>query len=277
MKCMNCVHQLQILLAIDDSESMRNGGAGRLALGALAALSSALQQLEAGELALVSFGTQVRVLHGFNNGFGTAMSASAAASAAASAKASAASAAAATQHPPPPQPPHQDQEHSLAALSCGAFTDDAAAQAIGSFSFAQPVTRTVELLRSLLPLLERAREGAPSGAPAEGSGAPPQQLVFVVSDGLFEKGSRARLRALHRELCERGALLVLLLLDRPGKDSILQSKQVSFVGGKPTTSNYLDDYPFPFYIILEDIHTLPEVLADALRQWYEVMARNAPA
>ena len=64
------------------------------------------------------------------------------------------------------------------------------------------------------------------------------------------------------------------LLDQPGESSLLQSKQVTFVGGKPQTSNYLDDYPFPFYVVLEDIRSLPEVLADALRQWYEVMART---
>ena len=76
-------------------------------------------------------------------------------------------------------------------------------------------------------------------------------------------------------MCERGALLVLLLLDQPGESSLLQSKQVTFVGGKPQTSNYLDDYPFPFYVVLEDIRSLPEVLADALRQWYGLfMARN---
>ena len=98
--------------------------------------------------------------------------------------------------------------------------------------------------------------------------------MFVVSDGCFDQGSRARLRSLHREMCERGALLVLLLLDQPGESSLLQSKQVTFVGGKPQTSNYLDDYPFPFYVVLEDIRSLPEVLADALRQWYEVMART---
>lgn len=33
---------------------------------------------------------------------------------------------------------------------------------------------------------------------------------------------------------------------------------------------YLDSFPFPFYIILRDITSLPSVLSDAMRQWFEL-------
>lgn len=43
---------LQILMAIDDSESMVDCGAGALALAAMTTVASGLTQLEAGQLAV---------------------------------------------------------------------------------------------------------------------------------------------------------------------------------------------------------------------------------
>jgi midasin len=31
---------------------------------------------------------------------------------------------------------------------------------------------------------------------------------------------------------------------------------------------YLEDYPFEYYIVLRDPAVLPEVLGEALKQWY---------
>lgn len=57
------------MVAIDDSLSMKENGSGNLALQALATLSRALSQLEVGELAIMSFGEQVKLLHGFEETF----------------------------------------------------------------------------------------------------------------------------------------------------------------------------------------------------------------
>ena len=46
----------------------------------------------------------------------------------------------------------------------------------------------------------------------------------------------------------------------------------------PTTNSlsgfvpYLDTFPFPYYLILRDMSALPNVLGDALRQWFELAA-----
>lgn len=37
--------------------------------------------------------------------------------------------------------------------------------------------------------------------------------------------------------------------------------------------SYLDRFPFPFYMILRDVKTLPSVLSDALRQWFELVGK----
>lgn len=39
----------------------------------------------------------------------------------------------------------------------------------------------------------------------------------------------------------------------------------------PEIKSYMDQFPFPFYIILRDINSLPQVLCDALRQWFELV------
>eukprot|EP00188_Purpureofilum_apyrenoidigerum_P001352 Plantae.Rhodophyta-Purpureofilum_apyrenoidigerum.ctg17320.p1 GENE.Plantae.Rhodophyta-Purpureofilum_apyrenoidigerum.ctg17320~~Plantae.Rhodophyta-Purpureofilum_apyrenoidigerum.ctg17320.p1 ORF type:complete len:812 (+),score=225.60 Plantae.Rhodophyta-Purpureofilum_apyrenoidigerum.ctg17320:310-2745(+) len=56
-----------VLLCIDDSESMIESGAGLLALEALALISSALYRLEVGRMSVVSFGESPKVLHDFTD------------------------------------------------------------------------------------------------------------------------------------------------------------------------------------------------------------------
>ncbi|EOD09280.1 hypothetical protein EMIHUDRAFT_216671 [Emiliania huxleyi CCMP1516] len=61
--------QYQVMLCIDDSESMRSTGAGGLACEALALLCGALSRLEVGQLAVASFAERVRLLHPFDRPF----------------------------------------------------------------------------------------------------------------------------------------------------------------------------------------------------------------
>ncbi|KAI9910758.1 hypothetical protein PsorP6_009948 [Peronosclerospora sorghi] len=57
--------QYQVMLAIDDSESMADNHAGRLALEALATLCKGMTQVEVGELSIVMFGQDLELLHAF--------------------------------------------------------------------------------------------------------------------------------------------------------------------------------------------------------------------
>ena len=43
-----------------------------------------------------------------------------------------------------------------------------------------------------------------------------------------------------------------------------------FVGLTP----YLDSFPFNFYTVLQDSELLPDVMGDALRQWYEMTTES---
>jgi midasin len=49
-------------------------------------------------------------------------------------------------------------------------------------------------------------------------------------------------------------------------------QSVSFVNGKPVFRKYMDDFPFPYYVLVRDIGALPRTLADMLRQWFEMSA-----
>ena len=42
----------------------------------------------------------------------------------------------------------------------------------------------------------------------------------------------------------------------------------------PLLQSYLDVFPFPFYIVLREITALPMVLAQALRQWFELVTNQ---
>lgn len=57
------------------------------------------------------------------------------------------------------------------------------------------------------------------------------------------------------------------------QDSILDIKVPLFKGpGElPDIRSYMEEFPFPFYIILRDVNALPETLSDALRQWFELV------
>ena len=68
--------------------------------------------------------------------------------------------------------------------------------------------------------------------------------------------------------------IVFIILDNPSnRDSILDIRVPIFKpdGKIPEIKSYIDEFPFPFYLILRDINSLPNVLSDALRQWFELV------
>jgi midasin len=80
-------------------------------------------------------------------------------------------------------------------------------------------------------------------------------------------------------MVERNVLLVMIIVEGTTngstrkKDSIVHMKEVSFENGKPKVKQFIEDYPFPYYMVLDDMQSLPEILGDALRQWFEMIAQ----
>jgi midasin len=199
----------RVLLAVDDSESMKKSGAGEMALRAMATVAVGMNQLEVGELAVASFGEDMKLVHPF--------------------------------HMP--------------------FTSESGADVVRNFRFDQQRTRIALCVESAMAELEDCGDRSS------------MQLVFLISDGRIERDSRSALKRLIREMVERNILIAMIIVEgsQNKKDSLLNMKEVTFEKGKPLVKRFIEDYPFPYYIVLDDIASLPEVLGDALKQWFEML------
>ncbi|KAG1668462.1 hypothetical protein FOA52_005235 [Chlamydomonas sp. UWO 241] len=126
-----------------------------------------------------------------------------------------------------------------------------------------------QLMAGLGSILDTARHS--SGAGGIGAGTSDlSQLVIILADGRFHE--RESLKAAVREVASRpGVCLAFLALDSAANGgSLLDMQTVSFHGGKPVFTKYLDAFPFPYYVLLRDVGALPRTLAGLLRQWFEL-------
>ena len=58
--------------------------------------------------------------------------------------------------------------------------------------------------------------------------------------------------------------------------SLADLRTVSFgPDGRPTTSSYLDDFPFPHYVLLRDAAGLPRALGGLVRRWVDAAAASS--
>ncbi|CAH0557511.1 unnamed protein product [Brassicogethes aeneus] len=101
------------------------------------------------------------------------------------------------------------------------------------------------------------------------------KLLVIVSDGrgVFSEGETFVRQAVRRAKLSN-IFMVFVIIDSPeNKNSILDIRMPVFKDGKLLgIQTYMDVFPFSFYIILRDINSLPNVLSDALRQWFEVVS-----
>lgn len=205
--------QYQVLLAIDDSKSMGDNHAGQMACEAVTLISKAMSQLEVGQLAVVSFGEKVNLLHPFDR----------------------------------------------------PFSDEAGSELLAQFTFNQNQTQIYKFMQDAVSMLDAYKSFELVNNTEQ------VQLAFIISDGRML--DRESIVKMVRQAQEKRQLFVFILIDNPNpKDSILELKSVSYPNGKLTVTSYIDQFPFPYYIILRDIQSLPEILADALRQFFELLA-----
>ncbi|KAK4741715.1 hypothetical protein SAY87_025303 [Trapa incisa] len=148
------------------------------------------------------------------------------------------------------------------------FTAEAGIKMISNLTFKQENTLVdepvVDLLKHLNGMLDAnvAKARLPSGQ------NPLQQLVLIIADGLFHE--KESLRRCVRDFLSSNRMVAFLLLDSP-KEPIMDHMEVSFQGGIPKFSKYMDSFPFPYYVVLRNIEALPQTLANLLRQWFEIM------
>ena len=207
----------QIVLAVDDSRSMLDNETKLMAFHSLALLSKSLSLIEAGQLAVLSFGEEVRLLHSLD------------------------------------QP----------------FSDEVGPRLLTHFTFDQKQTRITSLLETTCDLLLKSKQASSARSASDVS-----QLLLIISDGrgVFNDGTDT-LNLMVRRLNDAGVFCVFVILDNPqNSQSIFDITSVDFRDGKAIKKNYMDDFPFPFYIVLRDIRNMPAVLGESLRQWFELLA-----
>ncbi|KAJ1723598.1 AAA ATPase midasin, partial [Coemansia erecta] len=217
--------EYQVMVALDNSRSMAQNAQGvELAYETLALVTSALTQLEAGQLSVVSFGEQVNLLHPFD----------------------------------------------------AVFDNEAGARVLSRFTFADERTDVVQLMDASLQLFD---VGATSSSAAD-----LWRLQLVISDGMCH--DHPRLLRQVRAAMEKRIMTVFIMLDRseeegydPETQSIMNRMSYTFATGADGKMElkgvrFLDTFPFKYYVVLRDIHGLPSVLAETLRQYFSLVATD---
>ncbi|XP_016311670.1 midasin-like [Sinocyclocheilus anshuiensis] len=150
------------------------------------------------------------------------------------------------------------------------FNDQTGAKILRLCQFQQKKTRIAQFLETSSNMFMAAKQQTPGSTNTETS-----QLLLIVSDGrgLFLEG-KERVAAAVQAARSANIFVIFVVLDNPNsRDSILDIKVPIFKGpGElPEIRSYMEEFPFPFYVILRNVNALPETLSDALRQWFELV------
>ncbi|KAM4633655.1 midasin [Polymixia lowei] len=150
------------------------------------------------------------------------------------------------------------------------FSDESGARILRLCQFQQKKTRIAQFLETSAKMFVAARQQTPGSTNSDTA-----QLLLIVSDGrgLFLEG-KERVTAAVQAARGDNVFVIFVVLDNPNaRDSILDIKVPIFKGpGElPEIRTYMEEFPFPFYVILRDVNALPETLSDALRQWFELV------
>ncbi|KAL5579519.1 hypothetical protein UlMin_011961 [Ulmus minor] len=148
------------------------------------------------------------------------------------------------------------------------FSGEAGVKMISNLTFKQENTIADEPVVDLLKFVNNKLDAAVAKARLPSGQNPLQQLVLIIADGRFHE--KENLRRCVRDVLSKKRMVAFLLLDNP-QESIVDLKEVSIEGGSVKFTRYLDSFPFPYYIVLRNIESLPRTLADLLRQWFELM------
>jgi len=206
----------QIILAVDDSQSMSDNQSKMMAFESFALLSKSLSLIEAGQLAVMSFGEESRLLLPLSN-------------------------------------------H---------FSDSSAVQVLTGFSFSQKKTRIASLLESVTSLFLKQRNSSSSGQIS--------QLLLIISDGrgIQSEGEETVTRMVRR-FNDAAIFSVFIILDNAkNSQSIFDIQTVTFERGSCVRTPYMDKFPFPFYVVLRDITSMPHILGESLRQWFQLVTQE---
>ncbi|KAJ1855622.1 hypothetical protein LPJ73_002310, partial [Coemansia sp. RSA 2703] len=157
-----------------------------------------------------------------------------------------------------------------------AFDNEAGARVLSRFTFADDRTDVVQLMDASLQLFDVETTSS--------SAADLWRLQLVISDGMCH--DHPRLLRQVRAAMEKRIMTVFIMLDRseeegydPETQSIMNRMSYTFTTGADGKMElkgvrFLDTFPFKYYVVLRDIHGLPTVLAETLRQYFSLVATD---
>lgn len=136
-----------------------------------------------------------------------------------------------------------------------------------AFSFNQRGTNVRNMVRESIQLFRDARLKGHSTAEDL------WQLQLIVSDG--HCSDHEGIARLVRQAQAEKIIIVFVIVDA-GQDSILEMQEAVYEPDpnsatgemKLRTRRYLEDFPFPYYLVVRDVRDLPGVLATALKGWF---------
>ncbi|XP_045137299.1 midasin-like isoform X1 [Portunus trituberculatus] len=203
----------QILLAVDDSESMMEARAGSLAVESVALVTRALTLLEVGQLGVISFGATTKILH------------------------------------PLDQP----------------FNETSGNRILTNLKFDQKVTNFSRMLEDSVAILNGSHITGSHGHPDTA------QLLLILSDGQTQTRMETVKAAVRAARAARIFIVFLVLDAKDNKYSFYDT----LVYERGEMKSIVESFPFPFFLVVRDIDTLPDALATALRQWFELVTADA--
>ena len=131
-------------------------------------------------------------------------------------------------------------------------------------------------------LLETVLDTFTSAQASTNASCPIWQLNVILSDGICHQHDK--IKPLLARCHSARILNIFVLLDnRPIESSIFELSHVEYVDqgvdsitGQVKTAikmtKYLETFPFEFYVVLRDVKMLPNILAESLKQWFELIS-----
>lgn len=133
------------------------------------------------------------------------------------------------------------------------------------------------MLQCSLSLFDSCRSNG-GGASRSANSSNIYQLLLIVSDGRgINSGGNEHLHRAILKLKEMSIFSVFLIIDNPEHNSSILDIQLPVFepSGKVIMKSYIEKFPFPYYVILKDINSLPSILGEALRQWFEMITHES--
>ncbi|EUR62782.1 hypothetical protein PFBG_05388 [Plasmodium falciparum 7G8] len=100
-------------------------------------------------------------------------------------------------------------------------------------------------------------------------------LMLIISDGRFNKNS---VKSEILKCIQNNFIPILMIIDTPASNnnnkktqSIFDLKQTFYKNNKLQIVPYLHDFPFPYFVVVDDLNNIPSLTCDIIRQWFEIL------